>query len=231
MEDDAKEDLEPLFDYTRVQPADFFSFDDSDIDKSEIFSHCRKKIKSTDVEKENKKGKDGDDDVAVEMKGNNKNKTNNDKMEEDDWLLPPPPKTLTESKQKEDNTLQELRLKKQELASLAQSAQDVLKNLVENVKMEVKSAKKPLEEVILDEPIQERQKIVISIQDKDGQKQYCIYKDDKFEKLFKIYAKKVNLKAEDLVFSFDGDKVARNQTPISLDLEDNDMLEVHVKSK
>jgi Ubiquitin-2 like Rad60 SUMO-like len=59
---------------------------------------------------------------------------------------------------------------------------------------------------------------------------YLKIQDDKLEKLFKIYAKKVNLKPEDLIFSFDGEKVGPTATPASLELEDDDMLEVHVKS-
>lgn len=54
--------------------------------------------------------------------------------------------------------------------------------------------------------------------------------DDKFERLFKIYADKTKLDVKNLVFCFDGDKVTPDQTPNSLGMEENDILEVHVKS-
>lgn len=57
----------------------------------------------------------------------------------------------------------------------------------------------------------------------------CFLQDDKFEKLFKLYAKKTELKPEDLTFCFDGDKVSPTTTPTELGLEDGDMIEVHVK--
>lgn len=40
----------------------------------------------------------------------------------------------------------------------------------------------------------------------------------------------MKLKVESLVFCFDGDKVDSKATPNSLEMEDEDMLEVHVKS-
>lgn len=45
-----------------------------------------------------------------------------------------------------------------------------------------------------------------------------------------MYADKAKLKVENLVFCFDGDKVDPTATPSSLELEDNDMIEVNVKS-
>ncbi|KAF3334912.1 Ubiquitin-like protein pmt3/smt3 [Carex littledalei] len=226
--DEGNEELEALFDYTRVQPALCFTFDDSDIEKSEIFVHCRKKLKrTTAVEaKEGLKGT-GDYVSVPEDKNNSINKEN----EEDDWLAPPPPKTLFRTEHEEDSIRRELRLTKKELVSLATPIEDVLKDLTENAKAQVKSSKKSAKPVVLDLPSEVREKIVISIQDKDDKKQFCIYKDDKFEKLFKIYAKKINIKPEDLVFSFDGEKVGPASTPASLELEDDDMLEVHVKSR
>ncbi|KAG8077227.1 hypothetical protein GUJ93_ZPchr0007g5512 [Zizania palustris] len=40
-----EEELEPLFDYSRVQPTIAFIFDDTDIEKSDIFVHCNKRRK------------------------------------------------------------------------------------------------------------------------------------------------------------------------------------------
>lgn len=72
------------------------------------------------------------------------------------------------------------RLKKQELAKLAESAQDILEKLVETAKKDLE-AKKPPEHIVLDEPSEPevekvREKIVITIQDKDGQQQFRVYK-------------------------------------------------------
>lgn len=57
-----------------------------------------------------------------------------------------------------------------------------------------------------------------------------IMQDDKFERLFKLYADKSKVDVKNLVFCFDGDKINPAATPDSLDMEDNDMIEVHVKS-
>lgn len=54
--------------------------------------------------------------------------------------------------------------------------------------------------------------------------------DDKFERLFKLYAEKSKVDVKNLVFCFDGDKINPGETPDSLEMEDNDMIEVHVKS-
>ncbi|KAG1368070.1 NFATC2-interacting protein [Cocos nucifera] len=155
--------------------------------------------------------------------------------EEEDWL-PPSPQSIPSSglALQEDKTLRELRLQKQELASLAQSAQDVLRAVMESAKTELSSSGKPAPEVKTSQPskpLVERKKIVISIQGKDGQKQFRVYSDDKFERLFKMYAEKAQLKLENLVFCFDGDKVSPTETPEGLGLENDDMLEVHVKSR
>lgn len=44
-----------------------------------------------------------------------------------------------------------------------------------------------------------------------------------------MYADKVNLDQENLVFCFDGDKISPEATPASLEMEDNDIIEVHTK--
>ncbi|EPS60546.1 hypothetical protein M569_14257, partial [Genlisea aurea] len=55
--------------------------------------------------------------------------------DEEDWL-PPPPKITSIYRKicEEDETLKALRLKKQELASFAQSVEDMLKSVEESVK-------------------------------------------------------------------------------------------------
>ena len=54
--------------------------------------------------------------------------------------------------------------------------------------------------------------------------------DEKFQKLFKAYAKKVQLNPSNLTFVFDGEKINPECTPQDLDLEDEDMIEVRHKS-
>lgn len=61
-------------------------------------------------------------------------------------------------------------------------------------------------------------------------KSNIIFQDDKLEKLFKMYAEKVKEDLEKLVFCFDGDKVSPTTTPEALGLEDDDMLEAHIKT-
>lgn len=56
------------------------------------------------------------------------------------------------------------------------------------------------------------------------------FQGDKLEKLFKMYAEKVKGDLEKLVFCFDGDKVSPTATPEALGLENDDMLEAHIKT-
>ncbi|KAE8732094.1 Bidirectional amino acid transporter 1 [Hibiscus syriacus] len=69
----------------------------------------------------------------------------------------------------------------------------------------------------------------LSFQNKDELKQFRVYTDDKFEKLFRLYANKAKLELQSLVFSFDGDKINVDATPASLEMEDDDIIKVHVK--
>lgn len=66
---------------------------------------------------------------------------------------------------------------KQELLSCALSAEDVLRSMEESVKEDGKSLQSSLD-AVADQPSRpdnERAKIVISVQDKDGLKQFRIY--------------------------------------------------------
>ncbi|CAO2198587.1 unnamed protein product [Urochloa humidicola] len=220
----AGEELEPLFEYKRVQPAVNFRFDDSDLEKADIFRHCSKRPRAAAA--------------AVEEAGTPDEKTTTAKVvdvDEEDWLLPPPPKVAFKPSAEEDSALRELRLKKQEFAKFAQSAHHLLQELDATAKKDVGSKEAP-EQIILDEEsepeVQEaRKKIVISIQDKDGQQQFRVYKDEKFDKLLKAYAKKSKLNPSDLAFVFDGEKINPSSTPQDLDLEDDDMIEVCHKQR
>lgn len=219
---DTTEELEPLFDYRRVQPFNIICVDDDDCsDSTSVPSPKRRKIPSTTtVEKEEK------DEKVIRVVKNQK--------EDEDWLPPPPKVTTNVQKFSEDSTLKELRLKKQELVSFAQTAEDVLRAVEESVKREhsssvpfsLESAEKEQSK-----PPCKRAKVTISVQDKEGLKRLCVFMDDKFERIFKIYADRAKLDLQSLVFRFDGDKISPTATPISLGMEDDDIIEVHVKAR
>ncbi|XP_027098450.1 uncharacterized protein [Coffea arabica] len=232
---DSMEELEPLFDYRRVQPFNVVIVDDDPLDAPPV--GCKKKRKTADsaVEENDNKGK------VVQVIDCDENE---EEEEEEDWLPPPPKMTNDTSKLNEDSTIKELRLKRQELASLAQSAKDALKAVEESVRQEFAAAESMKSHFnassqsptrgVAEQPsdtCQERAKIVITIQDKDGPKQFRVFMDDKFERLFKMYAEKVKLDLQNLVFCFDGDKISPTATPAGLEMEENDIIEVYVKRK
>ncbi|KAH9746653.1 ubiquitin-like domain-containing protein [Citrus sinensis] len=208
------DDLEPLFDYRRVQPHNLVFLDDDDTPPIP----CPKRTKV---------GKN----VGVDIRELEVVDCEEEEEEEEDWL-PPPPKVMVQKQLVEDSAIKELRLKKQELVSFAKSADDVIRAVEESVKRKLDSsmpAALEAESEKVSKPAIERAKIVVSIQDKGGLKQFRVYADDKFERLFKMYADKVNLDQENLVFCFDGDKIGPEATPASLEMEDNDIIEVHTK--
>ncbi|XP_041013599.1 uncharacterized protein LOC121256880 [Juglans microcarpa x Juglans regia] len=220
---DSTEEFEPLFDYSRVQPLNCVCLeDDDDADASPAFFPKRRKISEPVVVE------DVEENAKVIQIGNG------DKKDDLDWLAPPP--KVTRDIQKivgEDSTITKLRLKKQELVSFAQSAEDLLRAVEESAKRELGNSRQSSLEAVSDQPSKpscERVKIVISIQDKDGLKQFRIYMDDNFGRLFKMYADRVKLDIQKLAFSFDGDKINPTATPDGLGMEDNDIIEVHVKS-
>lgn len=71
------------------------------------------------------------------------------------------------------------RLKKQELAEFAKSAKEVLRSVEESVKRDFNSSSQPAVVSTADQPSKppcERAKIIISIQEKEGVKQFRVYK-------------------------------------------------------
>ncbi|RVX12609.1 hypothetical protein CK203_011720 [Vitis vinifera] len=202
------EELEPLFDYSRVQPFNFVPLDDDDSDSSPNLTPKRKKLSNSSEEKNENVTQ------VIDCKEN----------EEEDWL-PPPPKLSVDVQNQlgEDSTLKQLRysqivpyleynientklhvaitqicflvskvplqeftevkctptrLKKQELLLFAESAKDVLRTVEESAKRELGSSLQSSVESVASQPSKppcERAKIVISIQDKDGLKQFRIY--------------------------------------------------------
>ncbi|CAM0881638.1 unnamed protein product [Alopecurus aequalis] len=223
------EELEPLFDYSRVQPTIDFCFDDSDLEKSDIFVHCNKRPKLVDAVADDADAVEGD--MGNEKGGAGVKKHAVVNLDEEDWLAPPPLKPVARADACKDKTLHRPRLEKQDIDKLAE---DTFQKVVETVKKDL-AAKKPPESVVLDEPTEpqmkkSKEKICIMIQDKDLKQQFRLCKDEKFEKLFKAYAKKVQLNPSNLTFIFDGDKINPASTPQDLDLEDEDMIEVRRKS-
>ncbi|MFQ6640677.1 hypothetical protein Gotur_014309, partial [Gossypium turneri] len=163
--DSTADDLEPLFDYRRVQPLNIVCLDDDCSDTSPVPSPKRRKFANPDVAEV-----DLDKDVEV-MKVVN--------VEEEDWLAPPPVvSTKAYSKIGEDSTIKELRRRKQELLSFAQSAKSMLQEVEESAKQELSGSSKPSLDAVAEQPknpAPERAKIVISIQNKDEIKQFRIY--------------------------------------------------------
>ncbi|KAI5000859.1 hypothetical protein ZWY2020_010818 [Hordeum vulgare] len=173
------EELEPLFDYSRVQPTIDFCFDDSDLEKSDIFVHCNKRPKVADDANADEGGKGnekGDTGIKKAMVVN---------LDDEDWLAPPPLKPVLSADVCKDKTMHE-RLKKQEVQKLVD---DEFQKVVENVKKDM-LAKKPPEPIVLDEPTEtetkkSKEKICIMFQEKDARQQFRVSMDEKFDKLFK----------------------------------------------
>ncbi|KAH9606289.1 hypothetical protein KSS87_014957 [Heliosperma pusillum] len=224
---DSNEELEPLFDYHRVQPVNFITLED-DSDSAPAYISKRRKYNKADgkkVDDDDEYGKTDKPVVCVDLDD-----------DEEDWLPPPPKNVAPVVRREEDSAIKELRIKKQELESLAKSAEDTLRAVDEAAKRSATISSDAGEEQTIPEsaeeaakPAADRPKIIISIQDKSGTKQYRVYADDKFEQLFKRYAEKLKIGLEKLVFSFDGDKINPDSTPKSLEMEDDDQIEVNVK--
>uniref|UniRef100_A0A2P2JAS7 Uncharacterized protein MANES_06G064100 n=1 Tax=Rhizophora mucronata TaxID=61149 RepID=A0A2P2JAS7_RHIMU len=110
----------------------------------------------------------------------------------------------------------------------------MMQSVEESVRRDLNSSGQDALDAVVDQslkPPPERAKIVISFQGKDGHKQIRVYKDEKFERLFKMYADNVKLDIQSLAFSFDGDKVNPTATPDDLGMEDDDIIAVHVKKR
>ncbi|XP_022150476.1 uncharacterized protein LOC111018613 [Momordica charantia] len=218
---DSAEEFEPLFDYSRVQPRTVVCLDDEDSDTSPAPFSKRAKI-SNPADTSSVNGNPKDKQVV--------------EIEDEDWL-PPPPKVSVDAKDMcgEDSTLKALRLKKQELASVALSAENLLRAVEESAKVDVGNTAPASVDLDLDDqtPVasKERPKIVISVQDngKEEPKQYRLFMDEKLGRLFKLYAEILKLDPQSLVFTFDGDKISPEDTPAGLGMEDDDMIEVNVK--
>lgn len=230
MVDDVKGELEPLFDYTRVQPNILF-IDDDDEDLVYLRPLAKKMKSSVPVA-------NGEKDVEEKVEKPVQVIDCDDKIYDLDLFV-----VEDVSVPEEDPAIRELRLKREELASFAKSANDVLRAVEEAAKKKLASlrcsyekspdpvSKPPVPKPPVSGPPAsvERNKIVISVQDKDKRKQFRVFVDDEFERFFKMYADKVKIDRTRLVFCFDGERIDSSVTPASLDMEDGDMIEVHVK--
>lgn len=225
--EDEDDGYEPLFDYSHIQPTIIGEDDDSDgealeIIEADLFFRPNGKKRASSYGREGTiKGIMPVADVK--------------ESEEEDWL-PPPPKSIKVAEISADGNsiLSELRLKREELASMtSDSAEDMLRKLEESAKRELQKSEKFDADTALYDASKlssTRQKVIITVQDKKGTKQFRLYMDDKFEKLFKIYGEHANGQREHLVFFFDGEKISPSQTPEDLGLTDDDMIEVYSKT-
>ncbi|KAF5450948.1 hypothetical protein F2P56_031257, partial [Juglans regia] len=145
----------------------FFPADDDDANASQALSSKRRKISEPIVVED------------VEENPKVIHIVDSDKKEELDWLTPPPKVSTDIQKMiQEDPTIMNLRLKKQELVSFAQSAEDVLRAVEESAKRELGNSIQSSLKTVADQsskPFGKRVKIVISIQDKNGLKQFRMY--------------------------------------------------------
>ncbi|KAH9306383.1 hypothetical protein KI387_010787 [Taxus chinensis] len=221
-QDDDDDGYEPLFDYSNSQAHILVDDDDSDgedvqiVEKHPCFRpHVTKR---------------GRDEIVKESKLNVDAK----EAEEEDWL-PPPPKSIKVVRISADGNsmLSELRLRREELVSLTtESTEDMLRKMEESSKKELQKAANSDLNTAGSEALKSsatRKKIVVSVQDDKGSKQFRICVDDKLEKLFKTYAEHIKGQHENLVFCFDGEKLSPSQTAQGLDMEDEDIIEVYPK--
>lgn len=219
--EDPNEELEPLFDYSRVQPLDAVPLDDDD--DSFPIPPKKQKLSEGDKSSDVKNIASSEDVIKID-----------DCDDEEDWLPSPVKISIDAQKREEDSIIKAIRLKKQELLSYAQSAEDILHDVDEPVKKDINTSLQFSSDSTTEpqpKPSCERAKIVIGIQDKDEVKHFRVYMDDKFEKLLKMYADKVKLDIQTLAFSFDGDKISPTATPADLGMEDEDIVEVNVKAR
>lgn len=224
VEDDDDE-FEPLFDYARVYkpPAD----DDSDGDVTGIdgkfWQDSTKRPRSSIVPL-----LDSNSPLAKGI---------DDETEEDfDWL-PPPPKSAKislEARISEDPTFLQLRQEREELMSLTASSEAALKKLEENSRGHNVTSEQP--ELTPDSTQKVpasgiREKVLVSIQSSDGVcKAFRVFMDDKFEKLFMMYAESICKSLDLLGFCFDGQQIAGDNTPRDMGIENEDIIEVFVRT-
>ncbi|BBN07054.1 hypothetical protein MPTK1_4g00580 [Marchantia polymorpha subsp. ruderalis] len=218
--------LDALFDYSRSVPT--IVFEDSDdedqhiIDKIEVKTRRRSSGRGAlrsvqgNIEKPNP--------TTVVKKVDN----------DDDWLAPPVRNPVVRITLNEDPHILKVRRQKQELLML--SAQMAAESAELEAKAELAAAE-PTSVVSNanssnnDNNHNSREKIVLQLQEQDGKTHPVkLYLDDKLEKLFMIFAEKFAKRpVSNFTFRFDGRALDPQATPKELELEDEDIIEVHVK--
>mmetsp|Transcript_10039 Transcript_10039/g.28125 ORF Transcript_10039/g.28125 Transcript_10039/m.28125 type:complete len:96 (+) Transcript_10039:18-305(+) len=83
------------------------------------------------------------------------------------------------------------------------------------------------EEAAAAEPIPEgKEPITLRVRDQTGEETFFkIKKGTKMAKVFDAFARRKGVQSSSLRFLMDGDRVKEDDTPLSLDLEDQDMLD------
>lgn len=232
IDNDDDDEFEPLFSYQRVcrPPSD----DDSDEDvtiidgkawQSAIKHGGGNALSSSVLKSKGSVGKRIHEDLDKEIE------------DDDDWLPPPPKaaKTFLGSKVNEDPTLREIRQKREELMQLTASSEAALRKLEEDRRAQ-NSASNKLESTpaLAHQQVSaagKREKVLVCIQNKDGVcKTFRVFKDEKFEKLFSTYAESISTLPTQLVFIFDGQQILGHNTPKDLDIEDEDIIEVNLRT-
>jgi hypothetical protein len=232
-DEDEEDEFEPLFSYSRsVGPAPTFLSDDSD-DEDEVIIAAAPRRKPETVPAKGPQ-------TPTPQKASTTSVVLDD--DDDSWLLCSTPKLPTMPQPTENLALLQLRQKRRELMMLQEaSSPGALKKVEEAARMQAQQrvqaesspsvvrALKPQVEPSSDAPTsEEMEKVLIKFQNKSGNCQSIrIFSNDKFEKLFTVYANKVQTSLSSLSFRFDGDQLSPSTTPKELDMEDGDVIEVY----
>ncbi|KAL3686691.1 hypothetical protein R1sor_013000 [Riccia sorocarpa] len=226
--------LEPLFDYSRVTPTT--TLEDSDdeelqiIDKIEIKSRRRPISKPLQVIQSN----------IGRAVGTTVNKNVED---DDDWLTPPKRVTVPAVRPADPHIIQ-LRQRKEEMLKMsilltveAAQAEATAKREAEERRAKLEAEQRPVISKVVENSgggvtSSPREKITLQLQEQGGKIHIVkIYIDDTFEKLLAIFSEKIAKRSStEFNLRFDGKTIDLQKTPKELELEDEDMIEIHSKS-
>jgi len=236
-----EEEFDSLFDYSKTVSAQPIYLDDSS-DDDVIIASAPKRSSGILQSKVPLKAS-----VSTAKSASSMNVTELDD-DDDDWLSLPPtlPKLATPVVSSGDRTVQQLRMKRDELLNIeTRTSPGFLRRVEEMARMQVQRQRVPDPPIVPSTPPQilkpqlqpesetfgSREKILLKVQNKNGSAQSIrIYSSDKFEKLFSAYAKLVGASPSAFSFRFDGDQLSPSSTPKELDLENDDIIEVYDKS-
>ncbi|KAL2628526.1 hypothetical protein R1flu_013212 [Riccia fluitans] len=222
--------LEPLFDYSRVTPT--ITLDDSDdedleiLDKIEVKGRWRPTPRPLQVIQSNIEGPVVPNVVkSVE--------------DDDDWLTLPA-RVSVPAVQPPDPHILQLRQQKEEFLKLSILIQ------LETARVEAQASEEMERKAKLaseESPVvsnglgaggtpSSREKITLQLQEQGGKIHVVkIFYDDTFEKLLAIFSEKIAKRpSTDFILRFDGTTIDPRKTPKGLELEDEDMIEIHMKT-